>query len=135
MEISGYLGREDRAAMSHMLLRVLCILIIEYSCAQLVQQSSGTPAMIGNYILAGIFGLGLIVSVFSRTIGFIIGIGSGIINIIVKFIIIFAGHEHFPRYPIVWITQSALVVYFCAMALAAARIESGTGGKADAHGR
>ncbi|MHB8138981.1 MAG: hypothetical protein ACYDGO_11445 [Smithellaceae bacterium] len=111
----------DQAALSHLLLRVLCILIIEHACAQLVQQSSGTPAVAGNYVLASLFGLGLIVALFNRKTGFAIGIAAGIINILVKTVIVIAGHEHFPYYPIVWITQSALVAYFCAVAFMAAR--------------
>ena len=113
----------EQAALSHMLLRVLCILIIEHACAQLVQQSSGTPAVAGNYVLASLFGLGFIVALINRKIGFAIGIAAGVINIIVKTVIVIAGHEHFAYYPIVWITQSALVAYFCAAALMDARRE------------
>jgi len=112
---------EAQAALSHLLLRVLCILIIEHACAQLVQQSSGTPAVAGNYVLATLFGLGFVVALINRKIGFAIGIGAGIINIIVKMVVLTAGHEHFPYYPVVWITQSALVVFFCALACMAAR--------------
>jgi hypothetical protein len=112
---------EAQAALSHLLLRVLCILIIEHACAQLVQQSSGTPAVAGNYVLATLFGLGFVVALINRKIGFAIGIGAGIINIIVKMVVLISGHEHFPYYPVVWITQSVLVVFFCALACMAAR--------------
>ena len=37
-------------------------------------------------------------------------------SVIAKVIIIFGGHEHFPYYPIIWITQCVLVAYFCYMA-------------------
>ncbi len=113
---------ETQAAMSHLLLRVLCLLIIEYDCARLVQQSSGRPAIIGNYILASFFGLGFIVSIIHRRIGLIIGMSAGIFNIIVKIIIVISGHEHYPYWPIVWITQSAMVTFFCYRALKAEAI-------------
>ena len=113
---------ETLAAMSHLLLRVLCLLIIEYDCARLVQQSSGRPAIIGNYILASLFGLGFIVSIIHRRIGLIIGMSAGIINIIVKIIVVISGHEHYPYWPIVWITQSAMVTYICYRALRAEAI-------------
>ena len=115
---------EAQAALSHLLLRVLCILIIERACAQLVQQSSGTPAVAGNYVLASLFALGLIIALINQKLGFAIGIGAGIINIIVKIIVVIAGHEHFPNYPIVWITQSMLVAYFCAVAFTTAHREN-----------
>jgi len=38
---------------------------------------------------------------------------AGSINVIVKIIIVATGHEHYPYYPIVWITQSSMVIYFC----------------------
>jgi len=124
MNVLKRIKPEDQAAFSHLLLRVLCILIIEHACAQLVQQSSGTPAVAGNYVLASLFGLGLVVALLNRKAGFAIGIAAGIINIAVKTVIVIAGHEHFPYYPIVWITQSALVAYFCAVAYTAARRSS-----------
>lgn len=113
---------ETLAAMSHLLLRVLCLLIIEYDCARLVQQSSGRPAIVGNYILASLFGLEFIISIIYRKIGLIIGMSAGIINIIVKIIIVISGHEHYLHWPIVWITQSAMVTYFCYRALKAEAI-------------
>lgn len=116
------LRSETQAAMSHLVLRVLCLLIIEYDCARLVQQSSGKSVVIGNYILASLFGLGFIVSIIHRRIGLIIGMSAGIFNIIVKIIIVISGHEHYPYWPIVWITQSAMVTYFCYRALKAETI-------------
>jgi len=113
MNILSKIKNETQAALSHLLLRVLCILIVEHDCAMLVQKSSGTPAVLGNYVLASIFGLGLIVTLFHRKAGLVIGMAAGIINIIVKVVIVTSGHEHFPLYPIVWITQSVLVTYFC----------------------
>ncbi|MCP4137080.1 MAG: hypothetical protein GY754_39290 [bacterium] len=107
---------ESKAAISHLLLRILCLLIIEYSCAQLVQESSGMPAVAGNFVLSSIYGLGLILSVARIRFGYLIGMGAGGINLIAKIIIIFKGHEHFQYYPIVWITQSLIVIYFCYVA-------------------
>ncbi len=104
---------ETQAAMSHLLLRTLCILIVEYDCARLVQQSSGTPAVIGNYILASLFGSAFILSIINRKAGFILGMSAGIINVAAKIVIAVSGHEHFPYYPIVWIMQSVMVAYFC----------------------
>jgi hypothetical protein len=93
------------------------MLIIEYECARLIQQSTGTPAVAGNYVLVSLYTLGLIISLINKKIGFIIGIGAGIINAIVKVVIVISGHENFPYYPIVWITQSLMVIYFCYRAL------------------
>lgn len=100
-------------AMSHLLLRILCLLIIEHECARLVQQSSGMPAVMGNYILATVFIIAMLCCSFNLKIGLMIGMVAGLINIIAKIIIIFKGHEHFPYYPIVWISQCAIVIYFC----------------------
>ena len=122
MNISNKFRSESLAAMSHLLLRVLCLLIIEYDCARLVQLSSGRPAVIGNYVLACLFGLGFIITMISKRIGLIIGMSAGIFNIIVKIIIVVSGHEHYPYWPIVWITQSAMVAYFCYRALKAQAI-------------
>lgn len=110
---------EAKAAMSHLFLRVLCLLIIEYDCARLVQQSSGMPAVLGNYILASLFALGLILGLMNRKIGWIIAMSAGAINILAKVIIVIRGHEHYPYFPIVWISQSAIVIYFCYKALKA----------------
>lgn len=107
---------EIQTALSHLLLRGLCMLIIEYECATLVQQSSGTPAVMGNYILSSLYGIAFLTTLFKRKLGLIIGMATGAINIIAKVLIIIRGHEHFPDYPIVWITQSAMVVYFCYLA-------------------
>ena len=105
----------SQAAISHLFLRILCLLIVEHECARLVQASSGTPALAGNYVLASLFALALILSLMlpQRKIGYLIGLSAGTINIIAKIFIIISGHEHFPLYPIVWISQSLLVIYFC----------------------
>jgi hypothetical protein len=105
--------------MSHILIRALCLLIIEYECVQFFSPPS--RALIFNSSLAAVYLLGFIIIMINRKIGFIIGIIGGSINIIVKIIVVVSGHEHFPYWPIVWITQSALVIYFCAVAFMAAR--------------
>ena len=102
-----------QTAMSHLLLRVFCLMIIERECATLVQQSSGMPAIMGNYILASVFILAFLCCFGNLKIGFMIGIIAGTINILAKIIIIINGHEHFPYYPIVWITQCLIIIYFC----------------------
>ncbi len=102
-----------KSALSHLMLRILCLLIIEHECAQLVQESSGRPAVLGNYILASIYCLSLLLCFNRMRIGLMIGIVASGVNVLAKIIIIFGGHEHFPYYPVVWITQSLLVAYFC----------------------
>ena len=111
---------ETLAAISHLLLRALCLLIIEYECVQFFQPPS--RALIFNSSLAAVYLLGFIIVVINRKIGFIIGMIAGSINIIVKIIIVVSGHEHFPYWPVVWITQSAMVTYFCYRALKAEAI-------------
>ncbi len=113
MRVMKTIGPLTQSARSHLLLRILCLLIIEHECAQLVQKSSGTPAVLGNYILASIFFGGLILSFYNLKAGVMVGMIASSVNILAKIIIIFGGHEHFPYYPIVWITQNLLVFYFC----------------------
>ena len=55
---------ETQAAMSHMLLRGLCMLIIEYDCARLIQEATGQPMIRGNFVLASLYGLGFLGSFF-----------------------------------------------------------------------
>ena len=113
MNILSKVKSETQAAMSHMLLRGLCMLIIEYDCARLIQQATGQPMIWGNFVLASLYALGFLVSFVNRKVGFIIGMVAGSINVIIKIIIVVTGHEHYPYYPIVWITQSLMVIYFC----------------------
>ena len=115
MEFLAKFSAEAQAAISHLFLRILCLLIIEYDCARLVQESSGMPAIRGNYVLASLYALGFILCVImpDKRLGYIIGMGAGTINVLIKVYIVFAGHEHFPYYPFVWIPQSLLVIYFC----------------------
>ena len=113
MNIFKKIKSETQAAMSHMLLRGLCMLIIEYDCARLIQQATGQPMIRGNFVLASLYALGFLVSFVNRKVGFIIGMVAGSINVIIKIIIVVTGHEHYTYYPIVWISQSLMVIYFC----------------------
>ena len=113
MNIFKTIKSETQAAMSHVLLRGLCMLIIEYDCARLIQQATSQPMIRGNFVLASLYALGFLVSFVNRKVGFIMGMVAGSINVIIKIIIVVTGHEHYPYYPIVWITQSLMVIYFC----------------------
>ncbi len=108
-----------QTVMSHLFLRILCLLILEYDCARLVQKSSGSPAVLGNYLLSSLFALGLLTClVFPKMkLGYLVGLCAGSINVIAKVVIIFKGHEHYPFYPFVWIPQNLIIIYFCYMAL------------------
>jgi hypothetical protein len=121
MNIFKTIKSETQAAMSHMLLRGLCMLIIEYDCARLIQQATGQPMIRGNFVLASLYVLGFLMSFVNLKVGFIIGMVAGSINVIIKIIIVASGHEHYPYYPIVWITQSLMVIYFCYKAFKAER--------------
>ena len=113
----------NQMALSHLLLRILCLLIIEHECAQLVQQSSGAPAVAGNYILACIYGIGFFLCLINLKVGLILGMAAAGINLTAKLIIIVGGHEHFPYYPVVWITQCVIVIYFCYLAFSSVRLK------------
>jgi hypothetical protein len=119
MKLLNNFVAESQAAISHLILRILCLLIVEHECARLVQESSGTPAIAGNYVLAALFLLAAVLCIImpNKVVGYATGIIVATINIVAKVFIIFAGHEHFPYYPIVWISQCLLVVYFCYQAL------------------
>jgi hypothetical protein len=123
MNILSKVKSEAQAAMSHMLLRALCMLIIEYDCARLIQKVTGMPAIAGNYFLTALYALGFLVSFVNRKAGFVIGLIVGTMNVIVKVVIVVNGHEQYPYYPIVWITQSLMVVYFCYKAFKAEKGE------------
>lgn len=66
MNILSKVKSETQAAMSHMLLRGLCMLIIEYDCAHLIQEATGQPMIRGNFVLASLYELGFLVSIFNR---------------------------------------------------------------------
>jgi hypothetical protein len=112
-----------QAALTHLLLRVLVLLVIEDECARLVQQSSGMPAVVGNYILIGLFALGFILVAARQQAGYIVGMFAGATNVIVKIVILIVGHEFFPQRPYLYILQSMIVLYFCFMAYRQSKIE------------
>lgn len=112
-----------QAALTHLLLRILVLLLIEDECAQLVQQSSGMPAVAGNYVLIGLFALGFILIAARQRAGYIVGMFAGATNVIVKIGILIAGHEFFPQRPYLYILQSMIVLYFCFMAYRQSKIE------------
>lgn len=119
MKLLNNFTAESQAAISHLVLRILCLLIVEHDCARLVQESSGTPAIAGNYILGSLFLFSAILCIImpNKVVGYATGMIVAAINIAAKVFIVFSGHEHFPYYPIVWISQCLLVVYFCYQAL------------------
>jgi hypothetical protein len=112
-----------QAALTHLLLRVLVLLLIEDECARLVQQSSGMPAIAGNYVLIGLFALGFILVAARLRVGYIVGMFAGAANVIAKFVILYVGHEFFPHRPYLYILQSLIVLYFCFMAYRQSKIE------------
>jgi hypothetical protein len=122
MNILAKFRPETQAAMSHMLLRGLCMLIIEYDCARLIQEATGQQMIRGNFVLASLYFLGFLVSFINWKAGFIIGMVAGSFNVIIKIVIVATGHEHYPYYPIVWITQSLMVIYFCYKAFKAEKV-------------
>jgi hypothetical protein len=102
-----------QAALSHILLRILVLLLVEGECARLVQQSSGKPAVLINFVIIGIYSLAFVLSAAKINIGYIVGVLAGSINIILKLVVIVMGHEHFPNRPYLYLFQSFLVIYFC----------------------
>jgi hypothetical protein len=111
-----------QAALTHLLLRVLVLFLIEDECAHLVQQSSGMPAVAGNYVLIELFALGFILIAARLRLGYIVGMVAGATNVIVKIVILFVGHEFFPQRPYLYILQSLIVLYFCYMAYKQSKI-------------
>ena len=108
------------AALSHLLIRILVLLLVEGECARLVQQSSGKPAVLINFILMGIYSLGFVLGAAKINMGYMIGMIAGAINILLKVAVVIQGHEHFPYRPYLYIFQSLVVIYFCYIAYAGA---------------
>ncbi|MBU2621755.1 MAG: hypothetical protein KKD92_05505 [Proteobacteria bacterium] len=116
MELLKKYSFAAQAALTHLLLRVLVLLLIEDECARLVQKSSGMPAVAGNYLLIGLFALGFILVAAHLRVGYVVGMFAGTTNVIAKIVILIAGHEFFPQRPYLYILQSIIVLYFCYMA-------------------
>ena len=104
------------SALSHIILRILVLLLVEGECAQLVQQSTGKPAVLINFILIGVYSLGFVLGAAKINMGYVIGMIAGAVNIILKVAVVIKGHEHFPHRPYLYIFQSLVVIYFCYVA-------------------
>jgi hypothetical protein len=106
----------ELSALSHLIMRILVLLLVEGECARLVQQSSGKPAVLINFIIIGIYSLGFVLGAAKINMGYMIGMMAGAINIILKVAVVIKGHEHFPHRPYLYIFQSLVVIYFCYIA-------------------
>lgn len=123
MKLKNRLFMEAQAVISHSLIRALCLIIVEYECLMRILESSGKDYTTGNWLLASCYTLAAILCFFfpRKKWGYFIGIGAGAFNILIKFYFVFAGHEHYPYWPIVWISHSAVIMYFCIQGLLAIR--------------
>jgi hypothetical protein len=104
------------SALSHIIIRILVLLLVERECARLVQQSTGKPAVLINFIIIGIYSLGFVLGAAKINVGYLIGMVAGATNIILKVAVVIQGHEHFPHRPYLYIFQSLVVIYFCYIA-------------------
>jgi hypothetical protein len=104
------------SALSHIIIRILVLLLVEGECARLVQQSTGKPAVLINFIMIGIYSLGFVLGAAKINMGYVIGMIAGAVNIILKVAVVIKGHEHFPHRPYLYIFQSLVVIYFCYIA-------------------
>lgn len=116
MSLLSLFSLAELSALSHLIMRILVLLLVEGECAQLVQQSSGRPAVLINFILIGIYALGFILGAAKINMGYMIGMIAGAINIILKVAVVIQGHEHWPHRPYLYIFQSLVVIYFCYIA-------------------
>ena len=116
MSLLSLFSLAELSALSHLIMRILVLLLVEGECAQLVQQSTGKPAVLINFIIIGIYSLGFILGAAKINMGYMIGMIAGAINIILKVAVVIRGHEHFPHRPYLYIFQSLVVIYFCYMA-------------------
>ena len=119
MQKQKRLFMEAQAVISHLFIRVLCLIIVEYECLMRILEASGRDYTLGNRFLVLSFIIAAILcSLFPRKKwGYIIGIVTAAFNIIVKFYFVFSGHEHYPYWPIVWIGHSVVIIYFCIQGL------------------
>jgi hypothetical protein len=106
----------ELSALSHLIMRILVLLLVEGECARLVQQSSGKPAVLINFIIIGIYSLGFVLGAAKINMGYMIGMIAGAINIILKVAVVIQGHEHWPHRPYLYIFQSLVVIFFCYIA-------------------
>ena len=116
MSLLSLFSLAELSALSHLIMRILVLLLVEGECARLVQQSTGKPAVLINFIIIGIYSLGFILGAAKINMGYLIGMMAGAINIILKVAVVIKGHEHFPHRPYLYIFQSLVVIYFCYVA-------------------
>ena len=121
-----YLFPEAQAAISHLFIRAICQFIVEYECAMRILEASGRDYRTGNSVMAAVYTLaGILCIVFPKKVyGYIIGIGTALLNIAIKFYFVFSGHEHYPYWPIVWISHCCVIIYFCVQGILASRRET-----------
>jgi len=121
MKLKNKLTMEIQAVISHLILRALCLLIIEHECLMRIFEATGKNYQTGNWILTSGFTIAAILCFFypKKIWGYAIGISFALFNIIVKLYFVIAGHEHYPYWPIVWISQCLIILYFCIKALPA----------------
>jgi len=116
MSLLSLFSLAELSALSHLVMRILVLLLVEGECARLVQESSGKPAVLINFIIIGIYSLGFFLGAAKINTGYMIGMIAGAINIILKVAVVIRGHEHFPYRPYLYIFQSLVVIYFCYIA-------------------
>jgi len=116
MSLPSMFSTSALAALSHLIIRILVLLLVEGECARLVQQSTGKPAVLINYIIVGIYALGFVLGAAKISMGYMIGMIVAAVNILLKVAVVIQGHEHFPYRPYLYIFQSLVVIYFCYIA-------------------
>lgn len=123
MFIKNSLGMETQAVISHLVIRALCLIIIEYECLMRILEATGKNYQTGNWMLAIAFTAAAALCFFypKKIWGYAIAIGFALFNIVVKFYFVFSGHEHYPYWPVVWISQCAIIIYFCIKSIRANR--------------
>lgn len=121
-----HLFPDAQAAISHLFVRAICQFIVEYECAMRILEASGRDYRTGNAVMAGVYTLaGILCIIFPKKMhGYIVGIGTALLHIAIKFYFVFSGHEHYPYWPIVWITHCCVIIYFCVQAILASRRET-----------
>ena len=97
MSLLSMFSISELSALSHIIIRILVLLLVEGECAQLVQQSSGKPAVLINFIVIGIYSLGFVLGAAKINMGYIIGMMTGTINIILKIPVVINGTQTFPQ--------------------------------------
>lgn len=123
MKIKNTLGMETQAVITHLVVRVLCLIIVEYECLMRILEATGKNYQTGNWILASAFTTAAVLCFFfpKKIWGYAIGIGFALFNIGVKLYFVITGHEHYTYWPIVWISQCLIIIYFCIKGIRSSR--------------